>query len=194
MPPRNFRLQRASLPWCSVFAPFPRVFSKRGRLKKKTFSWRFKTVFNQPCDEQRRRRAACVCVGACWFVRLVARAFFACDAKETTKKKRAPRFISTVHEVKRLVALSCLGIYLLTTCPEAAPSVTRHVALQKDGNTPLRKSACCRLAPRASCCLLRLASSYVATFSATCRPAACRLPQFECDDGPPKPRGKLLEG
>ena len=70
---------------------------------------------------------------------------------------RAPRFISIVHEVKRLIALSCLDIYLLT-CPEAAPSVTRHGALQKDGNTSLRKSAYCRLAPRTSCCLLRLAT------------------------------------
>ena len=52
---------------------------------------------------------------------------------------RAPRFIRIVHEVKRLVALSCLGIYLLT-CPEAAPSVTRHGALQTDRQlTPPRR-------------------------------------------------------
>jgi len=61
----------------------------------------------------------------------VGEAVLAQDPGFDGTKPRAPRFISIVHEVKRLVALSCLDIYL-PACPEAAPSVTRHGALQTD--------------------------------------------------------------
>ena len=86
--------------------------------------------------------------------------------KKPTKAKSPAFYQCIVREVKRLIALSCIDIYL-PTCTEAAPPVTRHGALQKDGDTSLRKPACCNLAPRrasscCSCCLLRLASSYVA--------------------------------
>ena len=42
-----------------------------------------------------------------------------------------PRVLSVSYTWERFVALSCLDVYL-PACPEAAPSVTRHGALQTD--------------------------------------------------------------